>query len=105
MATVRFRWIEDELYETRGSYGYDTEEETKAAEDEEIAKLRSGEWVAEGCIAELVSVCDCCDQEKIEAEASLWGIVGATPEYRHEIEQDLRSELVTDDERFTSVPA
>ncbi len=34
----------DECYETRGSYGLDTEEETKAAEDEEIAKLDSGEW-------------------------------------------------------------
>lgn len=92
--TVRFRWITDELYETRGSYGLDTEEETKAAEDEEIDKLNSGEYVAQGCIAELVSTCECCGQEKVEAEASLWGIVhDGSPGYMREVEADLKSEL------------
>jgi hypothetical protein len=42
--------VYDESYETRGSYSYDTEEETRAAEDEEIAKLQSGEWIVVGCI-------------------------------------------------------
>lgn len=43
-----YRFVIDELYQTRGSYGYDTEEETKAAEDEEIEKLNDGTWVALG---------------------------------------------------------
>jgi len=38
----------DELHETVGSYAYDTEEETKEAENKELAMLRSGEWIAIG---------------------------------------------------------
>jgi hypothetical protein len=45
-----YKFVPDEDHETRGSYGYDTPEETKAAEDEEIAKLDSGEWTDLGCI-------------------------------------------------------
>ena len=33
-------------HETRGSYAYDTDEETREAEDNEIEKLESGEWIA-----------------------------------------------------------
>jgi len=40
----------DSHHETRGSYAYSTEEETKRAEDEELAKLESGEWVALFCV-------------------------------------------------------
>lgn len=94
---VRFRWVLDDDYETRGSYGYDTPEETKAAEDEELAKLDSGEYVAEGCIAELISTCAECGEEKVIGEASLWGIVhGFTPDddaYRQTVEADLKSEV------------
>ena len=68
--TVRCRWVYDETHETRGSYGYSTEEETRAAEDEELAKLASGEWVVLGCIIEKKMACG----EYHEAD-SLWGIV------------------------------
>jgi hypothetical protein len=67
----RYRWVFDEQHQTIGSYGYDTEEETKAAEDEEIEKLNSGEWVVLGLIHE--RRCLACKQwEHID---SLWGIV------------------------------
>lgn len=78
-----YRLVYDEGYQTRGSYAYDTEEETKAAEDEEIAKLYSGEWVVLGCIV----TAPCCGVEQVggvqHCEActgtvevdSLWGIV------------------------------
>ena len=68
--TVRCRWVYDESYETRGSYGLDTEAETREAEDSELAKLESGEWVALGCIVEKVASCG----EYHETD-SLWGIV------------------------------
>ena len=68
---VRCHWIYDEIHETRGSYAYETEEETRAAEDEEIAKLESGEWVVLGCIVE--TQCHHCGEWK-ERDAC-WGIV------------------------------
>ncbi len=68
---VRCRWIYDEDYQTVGSYGLDSEEETKAAEDHEIAKLGSEEWLALGCIVEhLCPTCGGWTQGD-----SLWGIV------------------------------
>jgi len=67
----RLRWVYDTDYVTRGSYGYETEEETKAAEDEEIAKLESGELVCLGAIYEVK--CLACNQW--EDKDSLWGIV------------------------------
>ncbi len=66
----RCRWVHDENHETRGSYGLDTEEETKAAEDEELAKLASGEWVVLGCIVEERKACG-----EFHETDSLWGIV------------------------------
>lgn len=47
---MRYLFVNDEHHATRGSYGYDTPEETKAAEDEELAKLESGEWVVLGIL-------------------------------------------------------
>lgn len=44
--TRRVVWEFDEYHETRESYGYNTEEKTSAAENEELRKLESGEWVA-----------------------------------------------------------
>jgi hypothetical protein len=72
-----YRLILDLDHTTRGSYGYDTPEETKAAEDEEIAKLNSGEWVVLGCIVTepcpANEHCPCCSGSH-EVD-SLWGIV------------------------------
>lgn len=72
--TYRVVWDED--HETRGSYSYDTEEETKAAEDEEIRNLESGKWVVVGCIVTRPCPgphCNAC-AGTVE-EDSLWGIV------------------------------
>lgn len=72
-----YRLVYDEDHETRGSYSYDTEEETRAAEDEEIRKLNSGEWVVLGCIV----TAPCSSKKHCEAcpgrheVDSLWGIV------------------------------
>lgn len=63
---VRCRWVHDEHHETRGSYGYDTEEETRAAEDHELAQLESGAWVALGCIVER----ECRYEERHEVEGT-----------------------------------
>jgi len=68
---VRVRWVHDEHHETRGSYGYETEEATRAAEDEEIAKLASGEWVVLGCIVE--EQCGACSEWR--ERDSVWGVV------------------------------
>lgn len=67
----RIRVVYDQHYQTRGSYGYDTEEETKAAEDYEIERLNSGQWVALGAIRE--TRCAACGSW--EVADSLWGIV------------------------------
>lgn len=72
-----YRFVYDELHDTRGSYGYATSGETKAAEDEEIAKLNSGDWVVLGCIVTEpcpdTTHCTCCKGSH-EVD-SLWGIV------------------------------
>ncbi len=70
-AATRVRFVYDETHETHGSYGYDTEEETKAAEDEETAKLSSGEWVVLGAIVQ--HMCGHCGEWR--NGDSLWGIV------------------------------
>lgn len=73
----RYRFVHDERHETVGSYAYETPEETKAAEEEEIAKLASGEWVVLGCVVsepcDHESHCRACDGWT-ETD-SLWGIV------------------------------
>jgi hypothetical protein len=68
----RVRLVCDEDYQTVGSYAYDTEEETKAEEDQEIAKLESYEWVVFGVILE--SPCEGECGTFIEDE-SVWGYV------------------------------
>lgn len=72
----RYRVVYDEDHQTRGSYAYDTEEETRAAEDEEIANLESGRWVVVGCIVsqphEQKCTVHCPAWEETD---SLWGIV------------------------------
>jgi len=67
----RVRWVYDEFYQTVGSYAYDTEEETKAAENWELERLRDGRLIALGCIQE--RKCPTCGQW--EEKDSLWGIV------------------------------
>ena len=75
-----YRAVYDDLHETRGSYALDTEEETRAAEDEEIVKLESGKWVAIGIrVFEHKPHCSTCtckatDWPLTETNA-LWGIV------------------------------
>lgn len=73
----RVRVVFDEDHETRGSYGYETEEETRAAEDEEIEKLESGEWVVLGFIIE--QRCPRCKSwdtpEDSRQDISVWGVV------------------------------
>jgi hypothetical protein len=68
---IRIRVVADYEYETRGSYGYDTEEETKAAEDREIAAIESGELEVYGFILE--SKCKECGTWN--EEDSIWGCV------------------------------
>jgi hypothetical protein len=53
----------DSSYETVGSYAYDTEEETRAAEQEELSKLESEEWVALYIV--LYRVCPECEEIRI----------------------------------------
>ena len=74
---VRFRWVYDEHYETRGSYACETEEETKQAEDREIESLNSGRFVALGCIVELRCEPNChCPACPVWYDSdALWGIV------------------------------
>ncbi len=75
----RYRFVPDENYRTRGSYAYDTEEETRAAEDAEIEKLESGEWTVVGCL--VLEPCDIPGERHCEGCSgwtetdSLWGIV------------------------------
>ena len=66
----RVRFVADEDYQTVGSYAYDTEEETKAAENFEIEKLDSFEWVVLGMIEER-PCCECGQWIEVD---SLWGI-------------------------------
>lgn len=72
----RVRWVYDEDYQTRGSFAYDTEEETRAAEEREIALLESGEAVALGAMVE--ERCPHCDAWSVTD--SLWGIVATHDE-------------------------
>lgn len=67
----RVRWVHDEGYQTVGSYAYDTEEETREAENYEIEQLSTGNWVALGAVVE--TRCPTCNQWG-ETD-SLWGIV------------------------------
>lgn len=75
-----YRAVYDDLHETRGSYALDTKEETRAAEDEEIANLESGKWIVIGILAferkPHCSTCTCnaADWPLTETD-SLWGIV------------------------------
>jgi hypothetical protein len=67
--TVRI--FSDSQHETRGSYAYDTEQETRAAENEELAKLESGEWIVVGFVA--YDGCEACGH--LSEFDSCWGIV------------------------------
>jgi hypothetical protein len=67
----RVRWVYDDDYQTVGSYAYETEEETKQAEDWELERLRDGRLVALGCIVER-PCCECGQWVQVD---SLWGIV------------------------------
>lgn len=67
----RIRLVIDEFHETRGSYAYETEEETREAEDLEIEKLESGEWIVLARINE--KQCDACGEWSVED--SIFGIV------------------------------
>ncbi len=69
--TRRARLVYDDLHETRGSYGYDTGEETKAAEDHEIDMLNRHVWIVLGAIVE--EKCPHCGSW--DETDSCWGIV------------------------------
>ena len=69
--TLRVLAVHDHNHETEGSYAYDTEEETHAAEDHERDKLESGEWVALGFVKE-EKCSKCGGWDHVD---SLWGIV------------------------------
>ena len=66
-----FKVVPDTYHETRGSYAYDTEEETRKAEDEELSKLASGDWVVVGII-QTEHACEDCSH----VVDSIWGNVG-----------------------------
>jgi len=73
---TRVHVVCDDDHETVGSYGYDTPEETKAAEDHEIAQLNSGAWSVYGIIRE-----ECCPQcQTWDQVDSIWGCVYPTGE-------------------------
>ena len=74
-ATTRVRIVADDDYQTRGSYGYGTDEETRAAEDKEIENINNGTWEALGIIVE--SRCACCGQWAMDD--AVWGCVVAVP--------------------------
>lgn len=71
----RVRWYPDEHYQTIGSYAYDTEAETKAAEDDELAKLASGEWFVLCAIAATQTDCTCPECDGWHKTDALCGIV------------------------------
>ena len=50
--TLRVAIYYDDEYRTRGSFALGSDELDKAAEDEEIAKLSSGEWSVYGFMVE-----------------------------------------------------
>jgi hypothetical protein len=76
----KYRAVYDEMHETRGSYAYDTTEETRAAEDEEIAALESGKWIVVGIFTyEKQPHCETCscpaENHPWTETDSFWGIV------------------------------
>jgi hypothetical protein len=82
---VRFWWVYDPYHETRGSYAYDTEQETRDAEDAELANLESGTWVALGCVVQ-----HRCPWGEWHDGDSLWGIVmGGTDAELAQFESDM----------------
>lgn len=91
---IRFRWESDQDFEVDGFYGYDEPDQTRAT-DELRAKINSGEWLAEGCIAEVPNKCQHCghDLDGWSVAASLWGIVhDGGGEYTRWVELDLAHE-------------
>lgn len=94
---IRFRWVPDEVYMTDGSYAYETERESKAAEELERRKLQSGEWEALGVIAQVPKVCESCGTwtDEWEDRGSVWSIVIDTDDefgYRRRVERDLATD-------------
>lgn len=63
---VTVRWVYDEHYQTEGTYAFDTDEETRAAEKWEQERLENGTFTVLGCVIE---------DEAGEHLDSLWGIV------------------------------
>lgn len=68
---LRVRWVYDDEYETVGSYGLETEEETAKAETWELERLDDGRLVALGAIVER----RCGECGRWHDTDSLWGIV------------------------------
>jgi hypothetical protein len=76
----KYRAVYDEDYQTRGSFAYETEEETKRAEDKELEHLHDGTWIAIGIIVwekkPHCKECQCPRRDWPWTETdSLWGIV------------------------------
>ena len=72
-----YQLVYDEEYQSEGSWGLDSEEETAKAVAEEQSKLNNGEYVALGCIVTGPCPdeqhCSCCTGTK--QTDSLWGMV------------------------------
>ncbi len=75
---LRVLVVYDQNHETEGSYAYDTEEETRAAEEHELDKLESGKWVALGFVLER----KCGECSTWITEDSLLGVVVENSEER-----------------------
>ena len=73
--TKRVRWYNDETHETVGSYGYDTEQETKDAENHELEMLDRGDWVVLFAKASTKEDCNCPDCDGWHNTDTLCGIV------------------------------
>lgn len=74
----RFTAVYDMDYEVEGSFALDTEEQTKAAERDTLARLASGEWIVIGITVahhcpNTGKCCHSCDGW--QDGDSLWGIV------------------------------
>lgn len=67
----RIRWVQDDHYQSEGSFAYETEEETAKAVREEREALVDGRYVALGAIVE--TRCPTCEGWVLRD--SLWGIV------------------------------
>lgn len=100
---IRFEWLPDDEYSSEDMWGLDDPAEQAQVVAEERAKLESGEWVVEGCIAYVPTYPKTCPHcggvlgdsgvMDWDSAASLWGIVHEPgDEYTREVERELAAE-------------